>query len=136
MTLPDVGPVAVMLPVWCGEPGEGVRRLAPFCDFGRPLFDTVQAMPYVAVQSLLDAAAPYGRHNYWKSGLLRELPDDAGLVVGDFARRATSPSSFCLIEHVHGAPTRVPVAATAFSVRAERVHGQSQHQTYGLTRES
>ncbi len=122
MTLPDVGPVAVMLPVWCGATDEGERRLAPLRAFGRPLFDTVQAMPYVAVQSMLDAAVPYGRHNYWKSGFLRELPDDACRVVGDFVRKATSPSSFCLIEHVHGAPTRVPVDATAFSVRAEHFH--------------
>ena len=47
-----------MLPVWCGEDCEGERRLALLRAFGRPLFDTVQAMPYVAVQSMLDAAAP------------------------------------------------------------------------------
>lgn len=122
MRLPHVGPVSVLLPVWCGDPAEGERRLAPLRAFGRPLFDTVQAMPYVAVQSMLDAAVPYGRHNYWKSGFLRELPDDVGGVVHDFVRRATSPSSFCLIEHVHGAPTRVPADETAFSVRAEQFH--------------
>lgn len=90
--------------------------------FGRPFFDTVQAMPYVAVQSMLDAAAPYGRHNYWKSGFLRALPDIVGMIVGDLARTATAPSSFCLIEHVHGALTRVPVDAIAFNVRAEHFH--------------
>jgi hypothetical protein len=34
----------------------------------------------------------------------------------------TSPYSICLIEHVHGAPTRVAVDATAFSIRGEYFH--------------
>jgi hypothetical protein len=122
MTLPDVGPVAVMLPVWCGAAAEGEHHLAPLRAYGRPLFDTVQTMPYVAVQTMLDGAAPHGRHNYWKSGFVPVLPDDAGAVVGEFMRQATSPTSICLIEHVHGAPTRVPVEATAFSVREEQFH--------------
>jgi FAD/FMN-containing dehydrogenase len=122
LTLPDAGPVCVMLPVWSGAVEEGERRLAPLRAFGHPLADMVQVMPYVTAQTLLDAAAPRGRHNYWKSGFLQHLSDEAAMVVGEYTRAATSPYSLCLIEHVHGAPTRVPSDATAFGVRDEHFH--------------
>jgi hypothetical protein len=71
---------------------------------------------------MLDAAVPYGRHNYWKSGFLRELHEDAASTLVEHARRITSPYSLCLIEHLHGAPTRVPADATAFDIRHECFH--------------
>ena len=122
MTLPTGDKVAAMVPVWCGDPSEGERRLAALRSFGPPIVDLVQQMPYVAAQSMLDAAVPYGRHNYWKSGFLRELDDAAIAAVDEHARRITSPYSLCLIEHVHGAPTRRSADATAFSVRDEHFH--------------
>jgi FAD/FMN-containing dehydrogenase len=42
--------------------------------------------------------------------------------MDEHVRRITSPYSLCLIEHVHGAPTRRPVDATAFGVRDEHFH--------------
>ncbi len=122
MTLPTGDLVAAMLPVWSGDPSEGERRVAALRAFGPPIVDMVQQMPYVAAQSMLDAAVPYGRHNYWKSSFLRGLDDDAIATVDAHARRITSPYSLCLIEHVHGAATRRPVDATAFAVRDEHFH--------------
>ena len=122
MTLPTGDKVAAMVPVWCGDPSEGERRVAALRSFGPPIVDLVQQMPYVAAQSMLDAAVPYGRHNYWKSSFLRELDDAAIAAVDEHARRITSPYSLCLIEHVHGAPTRRPADATAFAVRDEHFH--------------
>jgi FAD/FMN-containing dehydrogenase len=122
MTLPTGDQVAAMLPVWSGDPSEGERRVAPLRAFGPPIVDMVQPMPYVAAQSMLDAAVPYGRHNYWKSSFLRAFDDDAIATVDAHARRITSPYSLCLIEHVHGAATRRPVDATAFGVRDECFH--------------
>jgi FAD/FMN-containing dehydrogenase len=122
MTLPTGDKVAAMLPVWSGDPSEGERRVAALRAFGPPIVDMVQQMPYVAAQSMLDAAVPYGRHNYWKSSFLRGLDDDAIATVDEHARRITSTYSLCLIEHVHGAPTRRSVDATAFAVRDEHFH--------------
>ena len=34
-------------------------------------------MPYVQLQTMLDAAAPHGNRSYWKSNFLRDLPDEA-----------------------------------------------------------
>ncbi len=122
MTLPTGDRVAALLPVWSGDASDGERQLAALRAFGPPIIDTVQAVPYVAAQSMLDAAVPYGRHNYWKSSFLRELHEDATARLEEFAQKITSPYSLCLVEHVHGAPTRIPFDATAFSVRDEHFH--------------
>jgi len=122
MTLPTGAKVAAMLPVWSGDPSEGERRVAALRTFGTPIIDSIQQMPYVAAQSMLDGAVPYGRHNYWKSSFLRDLDDAAIAAIDEHVRRITSPYSLCLIEHVHGAPTRRPVDATAFGVRDEHFH--------------
>jgi hypothetical protein len=122
MTLPTGDRVAALIPVWSGDAADGERQLAPLRAFGPPIVDTVQAIPYVAAQSMLDAAVPYGRHNYWKSSFLRALDDDAARTVEEHARRITSPFSLCLVEHVHGAPTRIARDATAFGVRDEHFH--------------
>jgi hypothetical protein len=122
MTLPTGDRVAALLPVWSGDPADGERQLAALRGFGPPIVDTVQAVPYVSAQSMLDAAVPHGRHNYWKSSFLRELPDAAAATLENHARRITSPYSLCLLEHVHGAPTRIAADATAFGVRDEHFH--------------
>jgi FAD/FMN-containing dehydrogenase len=122
MTLSTGDRVAALLPVWSGDPADGERQLAPLRAFGAPIIDVVQAVPYVAAQSMLDAAVPSGRHNYWKSSFLRELHDDATGRLEEYARRITSPYSLCLVEHVHGAPTRIPFDATAFGIRDEHFH--------------
>lgn len=122
MTLPTGDTVAAMLPVWSGDMAEGERRVAALRAFGPPIVDMVQQMPYVAAQMMLDAAVPYGRHNYWKSSFLRAFDDDAIATVEAHTRRITSPYSLCLIEHVHGAATRRAVDATAFGVRDEHFH--------------
>jgi hypothetical protein len=49
------------------------RRTSP-----SPDVDVIGPMPYVALQRMLDAGAPRGMRNYWKSGCLRTL--DAGLL--------------------------------------------------------
>ena len=123
MTLPTGDQVAALVPVWSGDLEEGERRLAPLRTFGPPLADMVAPVPYVAVQSMLDAAVPYGRHNYWKSSFLSELHDAAAAAaLVEYSRGATSPYSLWLIEHVHGAATRVCPDATAFGVRDEHFH--------------
>lgn len=78
----------------------------------------VQRMPYVAMQTMLDVACPYGAlRSYWKSNFLRALPDEAIDVFVQNAERCPSPRTFALIEHSHGAAARVAPDATAFPTR-------------------
>ena len=82
ITTPDGTPVIALLPAYSGDDlEEGERLIAPLRQFGSPLADLVATTPYLALQQMLDAAAPFGQRSYWKSGFLRELPDTAKEVL-------------------------------------------------------
>lgn len=117
---PDGVPVIALIPAYCGDDlAEGERILRPLRSFGSPIADLVAPMPYLAMQSMLDPAVPFGLRSYWKGAFLRELPDTAIDTFVDFAERCTSPRSFAILEHSHGAVSRVAPDATAFTSRQE-----------------
>lgn len=68
-------PVVGMLLVWTGDPAEGQRVIAPLRALGTPIADAFRPVPYLFVQSLLDAGNPHGAHYYWRSQRLPELTD-------------------------------------------------------------
>ena len=117
LSTPDGLPVLALLPAWCGDLEEGERRLKPLRSFGSPLADLVAPMPYPTMQQMIDAAAPYGVRTYWKSRFLRDLPDAAIETFVEFAAQRTSPRTIALLEHSHGAVSRVADDATAFPSR-------------------
>ncbi|MFW6089900.1 MAG: FAD-binding oxidoreductase, partial [Gemmatimonadota bacterium] len=87
--------------------------------FGDPVLDTIERMPYAAANQLLDEGYPEGAFNYWKSSFLKSLSDDAIEAMIDAFADAPSPADAILIEHFHGAATRVPADATAYPHRSE-----------------
>src|SRR5262249_36619554 len=92
--------------------------IAPLRAFGPTVADLVQRMPYVAMQSMIDAASPYGTlRSYWKSNFLSALPDDAIDVFVRHAEQCPSPRTFALLEHSHGAIARVAAHTSAFPTR-------------------
>ena len=104
---------------WSADHAAGERVLAPLRAFGKPVDDTVGAMPYVKLQSAADPNLPAGRHYYAKSGFLPQL-DDAGidLLLETFLG---APTPFVLYATPHGgAYNRVPVEATAFPNRRDK----------------
>ena len=79
--------------------------------------DVIGPMPYSVVNTLFDAGFPADALNYWKSNFLSGLSDDAiDTMVARFAE-CPSPMSGLLLEHFHGAATRVAPTATAFPHR-------------------
>jgi FAD/FMN-containing dehydrogenase len=90
-----------------GDPDAAERDVAPFRSFGSPLVVEVGRMPYPVMNTLLDAGFPDGALNYWLSGFTRGLTD--GLIDTAVERFAASPSPLTaiLLEHFHGAVTRV-----------------------------
>ena len=76
-------------------------------------------MPYPVMNTLLDAGYPTGALNYWLSSFTRGLTD--GLIDTMVERFASvpSPMTVMLLEHFHGAVTRVGVTDTAVPHRAE-----------------
>lgn len=87
-------------------------------EFGPPVMDMVERMPYPVVNTLVDDAFPFGSLNYWKSAFFTDLSDDAiDKLVKAFESTPTT-SCLLLIEHLHGAATRIDPTATAFPHRA------------------
>jgi hypothetical protein len=74
-------------------------------------------MAYVEQQSMLDAASPHGQHSYWKANQLHELSDEAIDTFIKYISCVSSPRTAALIEHHHGAMSRVAPEATAFRHR-------------------
>lgn len=120
MVTPDGLPVAFVLPAWLGDPKDGEKHLAPLRSFGTPLADMVTEMPYTALQSILDAAAPAGIRRYWKSGYFTELSDQLLDIVLKHVATRPSPMTPVLFFHMRGAAARVAGDATAFGNRRDQ----------------
>jgi FAD/FMN-containing dehydrogenase len=114
---PDGTPLTAVILCYCGEIAEGEPVLQPLRAFGPPVLDAIQPMPFPAMQSLLGPYFPDGNHNYWKSTLVRHLPDQAILAIVDHANRMVSHLSFVVLEHYGGIAGRVPNDATAYPHR-------------------
>jgi len=111
--------LSAMVVFHTGDPEQAEQDLAPFKTWGRPLMIEVGQMPYPVMNTLLDDGYPAGSLNYWLSSFTRGLPD--GLFDTMVERFASVPSTMTgiLLEHFHGAVTRVGVTDTAVPHRAE-----------------
>ena len=104
---PDGVPIVVVIPFYHGPIEEGEALLRPLRDFGPPVADLVQPMPYTAFQQMLDALNPPGNRVYWKSAVLQRIDDDVLDTIIEHAAAAPSPLSAALIEFYGGAANRV-----------------------------
>jgi len=112
------GPVLSVIVCYCGALQEGEKVLRPLRSCGSPIVDTVAPVPYATVQNLLSAVFQPGWLNYWKSGFIQSLSDDAIEAMADFFSGAV-PGFFAAIaiEHLGGAVGRVSLQETAFGHR-------------------
>ena len=118
MTSHDGDPVAVIVAAYIGDLAAGEKAVASLRKFGPPFADTIAPMSYVVLNTLSDAAFPYGGvQRYWKSSFPRELGDDMLDIVVARSTKFLSPMSNILFFHLHGAATRVDRDATAFGLR-------------------
>jgi FAD/FMN-containing dehydrogenase len=114
----DGVPVVALLLGYNGSIESGEKVLAPARQFGKPIADLVAPMPYVVRQTLIDEPnAKHGLHRYWRSAFTEQISDELidKLIAG--AASFTSPLSLLGLFYMHGAATRVPATATAFSAR-------------------
>ncbi len=102
----------------CGPLGAGETAAHPIKKFGSPAMDVIGPMPYCQVNAMLDEAYPKGALNYWKSNFLASLSDEALRTMIDCFAKCPTPMGQLLLEHFHGAVTRVGVTDTAFPHRA------------------
>jgi FAD/FMN-containing dehydrogenase len=102
-----------------GEAADAERDLEPFKTWGSPVLVQVGPMPYPVMNTILDAGYPAGALNYWLSSFTRGLPDELiDIAVARFAA-VPSPMSAILLEHFHGAVTRIGATETAVPHRDE-----------------
>lgn len=102
-----------------GELTDAERDLEPFESWGSPLVVQVGPMPYPVMNTILDDGYPSGSLNYWLSSFTRGLPDELIDVAVERFATVPSPLSAILLEHFHGAVTRVGPTETAVPHRDE-----------------
>lgn len=111
--------LAVLVTFHCGAAAVAESAVRPLKRFGSSVLDTVGPIAYSEFNAMLDANYPKGAFNYWKSSFLSELNLEAiDTMIESFAR-CPGPMGQLLIEHVHGAATRVGVGDTAFPHRRQ-----------------
>jgi FAD/FMN-containing dehydrogenase len=109
--------LAAIIVCHAGSLEDGAAAVAPVKRFGSPVMDVIGPMPYPAVNMLFDAGFPRGALNYWKSNFLTALGDTAIDTMIERFAATPSPMSALLLEHFHGAATRVGPTETAFPHR-------------------
>lgn len=120
MTVPDVGKVVVLAACHCGSLEDGERVLEPLKKFGPPALDQLGPMPYLAMQTSLDASFPRGRRYYFKAAFVDDIRDELIDLMPRQFGSVPSPHTVFLLQQVGNAANRVPVEATAFGHRRVR----------------
>jgi FAD/FMN-containing dehydrogenase len=117
LTHPEAGPVIGVAACYCGDLQAGERALRALREFGPPLADQFAAMPYAALQTMLDESAPAGMQNYWKADFVNELSDATIDTIVERTAALPSPLMQFHVHHMGGAVGRVPAADSAFAHR-------------------
>ncbi len=110
-------PVIGVVCLYAGAVDDGPAAFRALAEFGPPGLDLLGPMPYLAVQQLLDGAAPKGMQNYWTADFLGELPDKAVDTLVEHATAPVSPLTQVILVPGGGASSRVDEEATAFGQR-------------------
>ena len=119
---PDGSGVKVSPIVGChvGAPGVAEAAVRPIKAFGSPLLDTLGPSTYELTNStIFDPGFPRGALSYWKASFLTDLTDAAIDVLLARFETCPSPMTGMVLEHFHGAVTRVGQTETAFPHRRE-----------------
>jgi FAD/FMN-containing dehydrogenase len=113
-------PVLAIGVAYAGPTDEGMRVVEPLKRFAAPTLDLAGPMPYLALQTMLDASVPHGLHNYNRAEWLDELGDDAIASLVEHVERISSPLSQIILAPMGGAVARIPSEETAFPHRQAR----------------
>lgn len=110
-------PALAVIVSYVGAIEEGERIIQPLRKFGSPAIDMVEPKPYIALQSMLDAANPPGWQNYWKSEYLKGFSDEAIDILIEYASKRPSPMSKIIIGQLLGAVNRFSNNETPYNHR-------------------
>jgi FAD/FMN-containing dehydrogenase len=110
-------PIVAVIATWFGDLERGERVLKPLREFGPPVADVIQPMPYTALQSMIDEGNGFGRRQYWRSENLTAFSDDTIDTLVAQANRVTSPHTQIIVIPMGGAIADVPAGGTPIGGR-------------------
>ncbi len=100
---------------YVGDPTEGGKVLAPLRRHPGVLHDTIRIRPYLELEQMTPAVIPPSYEEHC-SGFFAELDEHRIEIFAHAFSSAAFPVE-CFLVHLHGAVSRVPLAATAFPLR-------------------
>jgi FAD/FMN-containing dehydrogenase len=100
-----------------GERSRAAGAAKQFLLADAPVADMSGEKRYSELQSMLDFTAPAGLHYYFKCPFLCDLTDEAIGTIVEHCASAPTKQTQVVIEHMHGAASRVPATGTAFGLR-------------------
>ncbi|HEX4866644.1 MAG TPA: FAD-binding oxidoreductase [Acidimicrobiales bacterium] len=109
--------VAAIVVCHCGDLDQAEADIKSVRQLDTPLVDSIGPRSYVDQNRQIDESFPPGALNYWKSAFFTDLSDEAARVLIDQFEQCPSPMSFCVLESMGGAASRVASAATAYPHR-------------------
>ncbi len=110
-------PFFVVAACYAGSAEDGEKVLQPLREWGTPIVDFSDRLPFTQVQKFLDAEYPKGRNYYWKSVYLKAFNDDTIDMLLALNRQASSHYSTIDIWTMGGAMSRVGSAESPLSPR-------------------
>lgn len=118
---PDGAPVVFIVPTWCGLPGKGEARVAPFLKLGTLLAGAVEMTSYRASLAVFDSFSVNGKRTFMETCWLPALDSGSIDVFIQAMETAVSPGCAIITHEFKGAASRVPAEATAFGLRRDHV---------------
>jgi FAD/FMN-containing dehydrogenase len=118
---PDGTPVVLIVPTWCGLPGKGEARVAPFLKLGTLLGGAVEMTSYGASLTLFDPYIVDGQRTFMETCWLQVLDSDGIDAFIQAMKTAVSAGCAIFTHEFKGAASRVPAEATAFGLRRDHV---------------
>lgn len=110
-------PVCMFVSVWTGDPADAAGVYEQLWTGAPRVFENIQILPYVALQSLNDAAVGPGACNYTKGGYTGELTEGCIEALIEAANRLPNALSAVEFGYQHGAQDRLGEYDTAFADR-------------------
>ena len=103
--------------LFVGDIDEGREAFRPLREFGDPIADLTQPIPYTVHQKQADDLYREGHRNYWKANFYEELSDGLIEAVVEHVDPLPSPYSTVFFEWMGGAIAERAPDATAFPHR-------------------
>jgi FAD/FMN-containing dehydrogenase len=114
---PTGAPVVLVVPTWCGPPGQGDAHVAPLLKLGTVLDNTLDAMRYGASLATFDAYITNGQRALIETCWLPALDSRSIDVIIEAMKTAVSHGCAIFTHEFRGAASRVAPGATAFGLR-------------------